>query len=221
MTDFTGMPTDFFPFLQELHNRQDKAWLAANRARYEASVRLPMRALVVATNIELSARGVPLFGDPTRSVSRINRDVRFSNDKRIYKDHAAATFTRVPGVMSPGLLYVHLGVEEAFAGIGFYAVDPEDLAALRQCIADRPADWLGIEASLAAAGHPVGSEEALKRIPRGFEALAESPVAGAIRRKGQTCKFDLRKDALDAGLPSRLAEFAHLAAPMLEFGWRV
>jgi uncharacterized protein (TIGR02453 family) len=151
MTSFQGMPADFLPFLRELHKRQDKEWLAANKKRYEAAVKTPMRALVAATNVELAAQGLPLSGDPSRSVSRINRDVRFSADKRVYKDHSAVTFTRVPGEMSPGLLYVHLGVEEAFAGIGFYAVDPEDLTALRQGIADRPEDWLQIESGLASA----------------------------------------------------------------------
>jgi uncharacterized protein (TIGR02453 family) len=219
MTSFQGVPADFLPFLRELHERQDKEWLAANKKRYEAAIKTPMRALVAATNVELAAQGMPLSGDPSRSVSRINRDVRFSADKRVYKDHSAATFTRVPGEMSPGLLYVHLGVEEAFAGIGFYAVGPEDLAALRQRIADRPMDWVQIEAALAASGHAIGAEESLKRVPRGFEAMAGGPVADALRRKGQTCKLDLRHDPLDAGLPDRLASFAAKTSALLTFGW--
>jgi uncharacterized protein (TIGR02453 family) len=219
MTSFQGMPADFLLFLSEMHERQDKDWLGANKKRYEAAIKTPMRALVAATNVELAAQRVPLSGDPSRSVSRINRDVRFSPDKRVYKDHSAATFTRVPGEMSPGLLYVHLGVEEAFAGIGFYAVDSEDLTALRQRIADRPMDWMQIEADLAASGHAVGAEESLKRVPRGFEDMAGSPVADALRRKGQTCKLDLRHDALDAGLPVRLASFAARTSALLTFGW--
>lgn len=83
MTGFSGMPPDFLSFLRELHDRQDKAWLAANKARYKAAVKLPMRALVAATNAALEARGVPLSGHSLRSVSRINRDVRFSTDKRV------------------------------------------------------------------------------------------------------------------------------------------
>lgn len=221
MTSFQGMPADFLPFLRELHERQDKDWLGANKKRYEAAIKTPMRALVGATNIELAAQRVLLSGDPSRSVSRINRDVRFSADKRVYKDHSAATFTRVPGEMSPGLLYVHLGVEEAFAGVGFYAVEPEDLNSLRQRIADRPMDWIQIEVDLAASGHAIGADGSLKRIPRGFEAMAESPVADAMRRKGHTCKLDLRHCPLDASLPSKIATFAKVALPLLEFGWRV
>lgn len=122
--------------------------------------------------------------------------------------------------MSPGLLYVHLGVGEAFAGIGFYAVDPEDLAALRRTISDQQEAWVAVEDGLAAAGHPVGSEESLKRMPRGFEAQSDSPVAEANRRKAQTCKLDLRADPFDASLTFRLADFAVTTMPLLKFGWQ-
>lgn len=220
MNAFAGFSADFLPFFKELHERQDRPWFAEQKARCETVVKAPMRALVEATNVALAVRGVPLSGDPRRSISRINRDVRFSADKRVYKDHTAATFTRKPGEMSPGLLYVHLGVGEAFAGIGFYAVDPEDLAALRRTISDQQEAWVAVEDGLAAAGHPVGSEESLKRMPRGFEAQSDSPVAEAIRRKAQTCKLDLRADPLDASLPFRLADFAVTTMPLLKFGWQ-
>lgn len=220
MNALAGISADFLPFFKELHERQGRAWFAEQKARYEAVVKAPMRALVEATNAALAVRGVPLLGDPRRSVSRIDRDVRFSADKGVYKDHTAATFTRNPGEMSPGLLYVHLGVEEAFAGIGVYAVDTEDLSTLRRTIGDQQEAWIVVEAGLASAAHPVGSEESLKRMPRGFEAQSDSPVAEAIRRKAQTCKLDLRADPLDDSLPFRLADFAVTTMPLLNFGWQ-
>jgi uncharacterized protein (TIGR02453 family) len=218
---FAGFSGDFLPFFRELHERQDHAWFVEQKARYEAVVRAPMRAFVETTNAALAVRGVPLSGDPRRSVSRINRDVRFSADKRVYKDHTAATFARNPGEMSPGLLYVQLGVGEAFAGIGFYFVDPDELSALRRTISDQQRVWLAVEAQVAAAGYPIGSEESLKRMPRGFEAQSDSSVAEALRRKAQTCRLDLRDDPLDAGLPFRLADFALATLPLLTFGWQV
>lgn len=81
---------------------------------------------------------VPLARDAKRSVSRINRVVRFSPDKRVYKDHAVATFTRVPCEMPQGLLHVPMGAGEAFAGIGLHAMDPAQLSALRRRIAEQP-----------------------------------------------------------------------------------
>lgn len=92
--------------------------------------------------------GIPLSGDPRRSLTRINRDVRFSNDKSPYKTYAAATFTREPGEMSPGLLYVSLSADECFAGAGFYAADTADLAAMRSAIANDPDDWIAVESKL-------------------------------------------------------------------------
>lgn len=220
MSGFAGLSSDFHAFFRELAAEQSRDWFQANRGRYEAAVRDPVRELVGATNVALAAQDVPLEGDPKRSVSRINRDVRFSADKRPYKTYVAATFTRQPGEMSPGLLYVQLSPDECFAGAGFYAVEPETLARLRAAIVERPNAWTEVETALAAVGTPLETSEALKRMPRGFETHAEAPFGQALKLKSHVCKIRLDVGDLGPELPKRLASFAASARPLLEFGWR-
>ena len=71
MTRFRGFPQDTTEFFAELavNNRRD--WWLANKPRFDASVRDPMRALLD----ELEATWGTLVA------FRMNRDTRFSSDK--------------------------------------------------------------------------------------------------------------------------------------------
>ena len=53
MNVFAGFSADFLPFFKELHERQDRAWFAEQKARYEKVVKAPMRALVEEPDILL------------------------------------------------------------------------------------------------------------------------------------------------------------------------
>lgn len=64
MTDFIGFSFDFGPFFKKLAAVQDREWFQANKKRYEAVVKEPMRDFVVAVNAALVERQVPLVGDP-------------------------------------------------------------------------------------------------------------------------------------------------------------
>jgi uncharacterized protein (TIGR02453 family) len=219
-TSFAGFGPDFLAFFGELEANNTKDWFHANKARYEASVHEPFRDLLAATNTELAKRGVPLSADPKRSVSRINRDIRFSTDKSPYTTYIAGTLTREPGEMSPGLIYVQLAPSEMFVGAGFYEVQPGELLALRQAIRARPDDWLAIESDLAKAGHPLSRENTLKRMPKGFEDAAEEPVAETLRLKAFVAKLMLTPaDLASPKLPERIGAFGRAVRPLLRFGW--
>ena len=107
--EFAGLPADAMRFFSELADNQNKEWMAANKARYERSVREPLASLVVALTNCFSAKGIPLQGDPKRSLFRLNRDVRFSADKRPYNDTPAP-------LLPPGQLALRARRRNAVAG---------------------------------------------------------------------------------------------------------
>jgi uncharacterized protein (TIGR02453 family) len=219
-TSFTGFGPDFLAFFGELEANNTKDWFHANKPRFETSVREPFRDLLAATNTELAKRGIPLSADPKRSVSRINRDIRFSSDKSLYKTYIAGTLTREPGEMSPGLIYIQISPTEMFVGAGFYEVQPEELLALRQAIRARPDAWLAIEIDLTKAGHPLSRENALKRMPKGFEDAAQEPMAETLRLKAFVTKLALTPaDLTGTDLPSRIGAFGSAVWPLVRFGW--
>ena len=79
MTDFTGFTPETIDFLWELRMNNNKAWMEENRERYRTVLKEPFDALSAAlTKKFLEKKNVPQMDF---SISRINRDVRFSKDK--------------------------------------------------------------------------------------------------------------------------------------------
>jgi uncharacterized protein (TIGR02453 family) len=219
---FDGFRPAALAFLRDLAGYQDRAWFEAHKDVYEQTVREPLGQLVAALSDELAERRLPLEGDPTRSLFRIQRDIRFSHDKRPYKTHAGATLTRDGQKMSPGLLYVHVDPEGSFAAAGAYQPATEALAAIRRRIVARPAAYRRVLRALASAGLRLDEDEAaLKRLPRGFEKVTAEDLSEAVRRKSFIVRTTLAKSALaKPGLPAEIADFAKNASPLLKFIWQ-
>lgn len=209
-----------FAFLRGLRADNTKAWFEAHRAEYERDVKQPVAALVAAVTTELTRRGLPLEGDPKRSTFRIHRDTRFSKDKSPYKTTVGAVWHRQGSSKGgAGVLYFHLDPDGCFAAAAFYMPEPEVLDALRERIRVHPQRWEAVVETLAGSGLQVEGD-ALTRMPRGFEDLKDSPVAGAIRQKSYVVRQDLPEAAvMGADLPGRIATLAAGALPLLQFGW--
>ena len=223
---FAGFSPQLFEFFEALAANQTRDWFQANKAAYERHVRGPMASFVESLALAFGAHDIPLTGSAERSLFRINRDVRFSKDKRPYKTNVAALMTRDGTKQGKGVFYIslgghHDGVERrGMIGAGFYAPEPPDLAALRAAIATTPDRWLETEAALAAAGLACAHENALARLPKGFETYAGSPVAEALKLKGLHVWTEIPADRLySPDLIDEAVEFARSTQPLLEFGW--
>ena len=66
------------------------------------------------------------------------------------------------------------------------------------------------------------SEEALKRMPRGFEAQSESPIAKYFRSPSFMVSETLSdEDVMSDGLIELIVAFVKRAKPLLDYGWSV
>ena len=217
---FTGFRPAAFTFFRGLRRNNDPAWFKPRKPVYEAEVLAPFRELVVAVGAALGDVGIPLTGDPLRSIFRIYRDVRFSADKRLYKTHAGAVLTRSGGKRDPGLLYLHLEPGESMVGAGFWHPEPQLLARLRRAILGDSGVFLEIADGLAAAGSPISSDATLTRPPRGFEAAKGTPVADYVCWKSFTAHAALSdKEMQSPAVVDHIVDFARMALPLLEWGW--
>ncbi len=201
---------------------QTKLWFEANKPVYERAVKQPMGALAAAVAAECSRRQVGLTGDARRSLFRINRDVRFSRDKSPYKTNAGAVWFRPgSGKDGAGVLYFHLADDGCFAAAAFYLPDKDVLESLREGMRVRPEAFQAVRAALESRGLPIERGESLKRMPRGFEDLADSEVAPYLRLRSLVVRRALSRDHVaEAGLAERIVDFAEDAMPLLQFGWR-
>lgn len=221
MGGFAGFRPAALAFLTELAAHNEKAWFEANRPTYEGEIKAPVADLVADVTTELSRRDLPLEGDPRRSGFRIHRDVRFSRDKSPYKTETGSVWYRQgSGKGGAGVLYFHLAPGGCFAAAGFYAPEPAVLAALREAMRDRPEAFVAMRDALAQDGLGLGGEDALKRMPRGYEDMRDSPVADALRCRSLVVHRPLgRTNIAAAGLVRTLGAFAEAAMPLLRFGW--
>jgi uncharacterized protein (TIGR02453 family) len=169
---FEGFGAGLVPFYEELAANNTRDWWQANKPRYERDVRAPLEHLLEDLR--------PEFGEA--KVFRPNRDTRFSRDKSPYKTNAAAVIGQAhEGV---GTYYLSVSAEGLMVGGGAYMPATDQLARLREGIAD---DRTGPE--LEAIVHDirlkdgeVGAHDELKTAPRGYPA--DHPRIGLLRLKG-------------------------------------
>lgn len=157
-------------FFRELGRNNRKEWMDENRERYRAHVVEPLRRLfeALAPGMRKLHKGFALGGRSGENFSRINRDIRFANDKTPYYTHMYLFFSsiasrgatrgpeRARGGMTAsrgkskagqrrgdGQLYVGISADAATVGFRIYATSAE--SALRRLGAPRAAenlDWL-------------------------------------------------------------------------------
>ncbi len=166
-----------FGFLAALSAGKDKTWFDANRHTYEASLMAPLRRLVGV----VGARLAPL--DPSfeiapqvnKTLTRLNRDMRFARGKSPYKDHMLALFYRQGRKKEDPQLFVGLQPQEGWVGL---YVGPHLLAEdapIRAALRHDPAR-VREAAGAAGVGRPGGNELAtcerygeVKHVLRGEE----------------------------------------------------
>ncbi len=221
MTEFAGFRRDFFVFFRELKANNGRAWFEENKPRFREDVQGPMSDFIAAMAPRLAKISKQFVADPRPnggSMFRIHRDVRFSKDKRPYKEHAACQFRHRLGrdVHAPGF-YVHIAPDEVFFGGGLWMPDPDALLKIRQRIAERPAEWNKVVASkpfVAAFGGIEGNQ--LTRPPRGFDAT--HPFIADIRRKSFVAGADSSaKAAMSDAFVEEVTQAFRTLTPLMRF----
>ena len=118
------IPEETFRFFRELGRNNRKAWMDANRARYQSSVVQPLRRLLeqLAPAILGLNGGFDVTGRTGANFSRINRDIRFAKDKTPYKTQMYLKFeTPAPGNRETGQLYAGFSADTVTAGFRIYS----------------------------------------------------------------------------------------------------
>lgn len=139
---FTGFSAETIDFLWELRFNNNKEFMEANRERYRAVLKEPFDALAA----EIAEKS-PVFGGGRMkcSVSRINRDIRFSRDKSPYRACRWVTVfdERLNGTewKERPTFYFELTPEGYRHGMGMWRASPAYLGAYRKKIEAEPAGF--------------------------------------------------------------------------------
>lgn len=166
--------TSLFDFFRDLSKNNNREWFKENKSRYENDVKNPLLEFIHQFAEPLHAISPHFLAIPKvgGSLFRIHRDVRFSKDKRPYKEAAGVYFKHSAGkdAHAPGF-YLHLAPDEIFASLGIWGPGSKELLIIRQRIVNLPDQW--INASLDDDFRKVFSgsyeHQQLKRAPKGFD----------------------------------------------------
>jgi uncharacterized protein (TIGR02453 family) len=154
-----------------------------------------------------------------KSMMRIYRDIRFSSDKRPYKTHLSAWWSR-RGMekTSGGGFYLEIGPKRCFVAGGVYMPERDQLLALRRWMADNHrsynAQLLKLLKSRKTSFEPI-QPDALTRMPKGFPA--EHPAGDLLRAKNWGVSATLASElAFEPALAREITARFRLMAPLVE-----
>lgn len=124
--------SDTFRFFRELEKNNSKMWMDENRERYKQHVVLPLRRLLDSL-VPVAHKLCPGFsasGRTGENFSRINRDIRFANDKTPYYTHMYLYFSCAESEgRTAGQLYVGLSAKVVTVGFRIYSGDRQSAMA--------------------------------------------------------------------------------------------
>lgn len=176
MERFEGFSAETIDFLWELRMNNSREWMEKNRERYKSVLKEPFDRLAA----ELAQAGRAYSGaDLAYSISRINRDIRFSKDKSPYRScrwvvlHGTQT-TGTSWKLRPAF-YFELNPESYTYGMGLYHATPVYLTSFRRKLAENPAAFQRIAKKVEKdAKYQLGGEEYRKIKDESLDPLLQS-----------------------------------------------
>jgi len=216
---FTGFSDATFRFLRDLERHNDKPWFDAHRSTYEDELLEPAMAFIEAIGPRLATFSPGVRAEPKigGSMMRIHRDIRFSKDKRPYKDHLDMIFRVGAAKTSPGYWF-RLTPTELMLGAGMHTLDKPELERFREAVGN---DLTGEELATIVgkeerAGFELGGEH-YKRVPAGF--AADHPREALLRHAGVTVGTSTKvpPEARTAKFPAYCAARYKKMAPLIDW----
>jgi uncharacterized protein (TIGR02453 family) len=167
------VPASGMAFLKTLKDNNNRDWFNANKDTFLEEQR---RIEIFADALLLALNSHDIIETPSgkKSLHRIYRDTRFSNNKTPYKINWSGSFKRATHLRRGGYYY-HIEPGNSFIAGGFWGPSPQDLKRIRDDIAFDAAPLRKIIKSklfISTFGKLQGGQ--LKTTPKGFEAENEA-----------------------------------------------
>ena len=173
----TLLTSEIFEFLNELKLNNNREWMTTHKTRY-----LQNERNLKSFYNEIKS-GLNTFDRiDTLKVFRINRDIRFSQNKTPYNVHRSASFSR-EGADRRGGYYLRLQPGNSRIAGGFFSPEPADLLRIRKEFEMDDTEIREIlnNADFKKAFKGFNTDNQVKTAPRGFSA--DHPANDLIKNK--------------------------------------
>ncbi len=135
---FSGFTREALMFLFENKMRNDKAWYDSHKDVYKKHVYNPFMELIVELAPTMKEIDGSIITVPSKLISRVRRDTRFTKDKTLYRDNVWIVFLRDKSQMSTSPCF-WFGLDQTGSsyGVGYYKAETASMAHMREMIIKR------------------------------------------------------------------------------------
>src|SRR5690606_27629584 len=206
------IPKTAFDFLFKLKKNNNREWMQEHKKEYlsnEKALKEFYAAAEKGLNITDEIATVKIF--------RINRDIRFSNDKTPYNVHRSASFSRA-GAQRRGGYYLRLEPRNSYMAGGFFEPNPADLFRIRkefEMDASEIREILNHRDFKNAFGN-FNQEYAVKTAPKGFNKDDENIDLIKLKSFFVTHRFT-DKEVFADGFKDNLIHHYELLRPFFNY----
>lgn len=123
---------EFINFFKELTLNNQKEWFDQNRKRYEKHVKEPYQKFISDLILAVQEIDPSIQITPNKAIFRINRDIRFSNDKTPYKVNRSAVLSKFNRKEEYPAYYIRIDTERLHLGGGLFSLSKESLYKVRE-----------------------------------------------------------------------------------------
>ncbi len=161
---------EILSFLKGLHENNTREWMEANKSQYLSSKK-EFEDIISSLIDNIAAFDPHIIGaDPKKCIFRIHRDVRFSKDKRPYKENMGGFINKDGRKGMDGGYYIHIQPGQSMLAGGVYMPPSDILKKIRQEIDYNPGgliDFMNSKDFKKFFGSFEGDR--LKKAPKGYD----------------------------------------------------
>jgi uncharacterized protein (TIGR02453 family) len=204
-------------FLRGLEKNNDRDWFNERKAVYEAELKEPMLQIIRKVTDAMMEFAPNHVRPAEKSLFRIYRDTRFSNNKLPYKTHVAAWWSHTGMEKTSGAgYYFQVSPRGVVIAAGSYMPEKEQLAAIRHWLLENHAEFRKLLNKPAVKKAFTEFEgEALTRPPKGFPL--DHPAMDLIKCKQWGLSTTLPAEtALEPNFTQTLIKHFKLLAPIVD-----
>jgi len=204
-------------FLRNLARHNDRVWFNERKAVYESELKEPMLAVIRRITDAMMEFAPNHVRPAEKSLFRIYRDTRFSNNKLPYKTHVAAWWSHMGMQKTSGAgYYFQVSPKGVVIAAGAYMPEKEQLAAIRNWLLDNHVQFRRLLQKPAVRKTFTEFEgEALTRPPKGFPC--DHPAMDLIKCKQWGLSTTLPAEtALEKNFAQTLIRHFKLLAPLVD-----
>lgn len=205
-------------FIRDLRKNNNRDWFQANRSRYQEAKK-EFFGFVEELVVELGLMDPDLgVVDAKSAIFRINRDIRFSNDKSPYKTNFGALIAKGGKKSGNAGYYFHMEPGGSFVAGGVYHPMPDVLKAIRTGIHENIDEFLDIirDRTFQEAFGGLWEGDKLKTQPKGFPKEFEH--IDLLRNRSFNVSRRMDDNVITGGNPGReTLEAFRLMVPLNRF----